>query len=72
MKKPSGEGRVDFVEEFEKQQTDPISIGQESITAGVWEPFQETLGAQLPQFISKCTQRALLGRYSKGFGSSRL
>jgi hypothetical protein len=38
MKKPGSEGRVDLVQEFEKQQTDPISIGQESITAGVGKP----------------------------------
>ena len=72
MKKPSGEGGVDFVEEFEKQQTDPISVGQESITAGVWELFHQNFGTQLPQFITKCTQRALVGRYSEGLGGSRL
>ena len=46
--KASGEWCVDLVEEFEKQQTDPISVGKEPITTRVWQFFNETLGAELP------------------------
>ena len=35
MKKPGSERCVDLVEEFEKQQTDAISIGQEAIATRV-------------------------------------
>jgi hypothetical protein len=61
-----------FVEEFEKQQTDPISIGQELIATGAWELFDKTFGAQLPEFIRKRRQRTLLDRYSECLGGSRL
>src|SRR5882762_4095253 len=72
MKKPGGERCVDLVEEFEKQQTDAISIGQEPIATRVWQLFHQTFGTQLPQFITKCTRRALFGSYSEGLGRSHL
>ena len=72
MKQPSGEGCVDFVEEFEKQQTDAISVGQELIATRVVQLFHETFGPEFPQFIAERGQRALLGRYSEGLGSRRL
>ena len=43
MKKTGGERRVDLVEEFEKQQTDAISIGQEPIATRVGQLLDETL-----------------------------
>jgi hypothetical protein len=52
MKKPRGERRVDLVEEFEEQQTDAISIGQEAIATRVWQLFHQTFGTELPQFIT--------------------
>jgi hypothetical protein len=52
MKKPSDEGRVDLVEEFEKNQTDAISIGQE-IAAGVWELFDQTLARSFHNSLRK-------------------
>jgi hypothetical protein len=39
VKQSGGERRVDLVEEFEKQQTDAISIGQEPIASRVWQLF---------------------------------
>ena len=52
MKKPGGERRIDLVEEFEKQQTDAISIGQEAIAARVWQLFYQTFGTEPPQFVA--------------------
>ena len=52
MKKPSGERRIDLVEEFEKQQTDAISIGQEAVAARVRQLFYQTFGTELPQFVA--------------------
>ena len=72
MKKASGERCVDLVEEFEKEQTDAISLGQELIATRVWELFHETFGAELPQFITQRGERALIGRYSERLGGSRL
>jgi hypothetical protein len=48
MQKASGEWCVDLVEEFEKQQTDTISVGKEPITTRVGQFFNETLGSELP------------------------
>ena len=62
MKKSGGKRRVDLVEEFEKEHADAISVGQKLIATIVWELFHETFGTQLPQFLTKCTQRALPGR----------
>jgi hypothetical protein len=52
MKEPGGERRIDLVEEFKKQQTDAISIGQEAIAARVWQPFFQAFGTELPQFVA--------------------
>jgi hypothetical protein len=41
MQKASGEGCVDLVEEFEKEQTDTISVGKEPIT--VYRPDRPSL-----------------------------
>ena len=59
MKKAGGERCVDLVEEFEKQKTNAISIGQEPIATRVRQLFYQTFGTQLPQFITKCTGWAL-------------
>ena len=72
MKKPGNEWRVDLVEEFEKQQTDAISIGQEPVATRVWQLFYQTIGTELSQFITKCRQRTLLGSDSECLGRSRL
>jgi len=47
MNKPGGKRRVDLVKKFEKQQTNAISIGGESITARVWELFHQTFSTEL-------------------------
>ena len=72
MKKAGGERCVDLVEEFEKQKTDAISIGQEPIATRVRQLFYQTFGTQLPQFVTKCTRWALFGSYSECLGRSRL
>ena len=72
MKKSGGKRCVNLVEEFEKEQTDAISVGQKLIATRVWQLFHETFGTQLPQFITKCSQGALLSRSSECLGRSRL
>jgi|SRR5690348_410391 hypothetical protein len=72
MKKPGGERCVDLVEEFEKQQTDAISVGQESIAAGVWQLFDQTFGTPLPQFIAESSEGEFLDRYCQSLRRSRL
>ena len=52
MKKPGGERGIDLVEEFEKQQTDTISIGQQPIAPRVWQLFHQGFRTELPQFIT--------------------
>ena len=72
MQKASGQRCVDLIEEFEKQQTDAVSVGQEPITAGVGQLFDEAFGSQLPQFVTDSAERAFLDGYSQGLGYRRL
>ena len=46
MEEAGDEGRVDFVEQFEEDQTDPVTLWQESIAARMWELLNQAFGAE--------------------------
>ena len=72
MEEAGGEGRVDFVKQFEEDQTDPITLWQELIAARVWELFNQAFGAEFRQFIAYRAKRAFLDWDVEGFGHSGL
>ena len=45
MEESCGERRVDFVKQFEKQQTDAIAVGRQMVAAGMRDLFQQAFGA---------------------------
>ena len=72
MKNSSREGGVDLVKEFKKKQTDAVSVGQEPITAGMGQLFNEAFGSQLPQFVTDSAERAFLDWYCQGLRYRRV
>ena len=46
MEESGDERRVDFVEQFEEDQTDLVTLWQELIAARMWELLNQALGAE--------------------------
>lgn len=47
MKEASDQGRINFIEKLEEDQTNPIAGGQEFIAAGMRNLLDEALGPEL-------------------------
>src|SRR6266404_3942252 len=53
VEESSGEWSVDAVEEFQEDQADRISFGQQTVAAGAGQLFDKAFGAQLGEIVSK-------------------
>src|SRR5713226_200244 len=56
----SGQRSVDAVEEFQEDQADRISLGQQTVAAGAGQLFDKAFRAELGEVVSKGGQAVLL------------
>ena len=61
-----GQRSVEFVVELEEHQADLIAVGEESVAAGMRDLLHQSLGAQLPEVITKGSEFVLFGGHVQG------
>ena len=70
--KTGGERSVDALEKLQKDETDRIAVGEETVAARVRQLFDETLGAQFREIVAQRSEGVAIGARAEGGENPRI